>query len=300
MTQFTELTADIRSHDTRQTSDIAAAVSVVDAFASRSGAGVWPALDRADIADRLREIVQNPRLIDQGGLNLCGPAALAVMWGSRDPVALATFACQIFETGHSSIGSLHISPHSDILKADPATMPTQTRAADWMLLGAIRNSEDAFWQGSWRGDPSQQLSGMTLPETLARWFRESGTYAHVAEEGNWILEAGLEHAIHLPVQAGTDVALLINANMLSAARVLNAIPPEKQPSSNWLLDMFPNHYVVALNVPTVATEDDPELGAVAGDVVLSVWTWGANRIDMVVPQHDFVRNYFGAVIAHLP
>jgi len=289
-------TTDTRAFDTRVVSDISDAVAVIDEFRNSSDTTPWVGLDRADIADRLEELVNDSRLIQQGGLNLCGPAALICMWAGRDPLAFAEFATALFNTGTSSIGTLTIEPNSDLLSTDYTSVAAQanTRGADWMVLGAIRNTTNVFWQGTWRGDPDQELAALTRPEELADWLTATGIYGTVRNEANWATSAGIPHATDLVLSEGRDVALLIHTNLFNAARHTDL-------DHTFIMDQFPNHYVVALNSPTVAIADDDNGRFSSGDVLLSVWSWGrdTNNLDLAVPPDAFADNYFGAIIADL-
>jgi len=298
--QLDALLTDTRANDTLTVSDIDAARDVIAIFRDGEGSGSWIGLDRTEVADRLRDLIDNPRLIRQGALNLCGPAALLLMWGSRDPLGFATFATALYENGSADLGSLTIAPKDTLLAQDYSTLSTGTYGADWMLLGAIRNTDQPFWQSSWVGDPEQTLAGLTRPEELASWLRATGIYGHVSDEGNWASPAGIPHATGIAFREGRDVALLIHSNLLHAARSSG-----RPLDSQFLLDLFPNHYIVGLNNITVAVMDGPldDAGTPRfrkDDVLLSIWSWGENSFDLAVPQRDFIDNYYGAVIADLP
>jgi hypothetical protein len=188
-----------------------------------------------------------------------------------------------------------VDPSADLVEADASKFLTGTHGADWMVLGAIRNSNNVFWQGTWRGDPDQELAGLTRPEELTAWLEATGIYAGVRNEANWVSPAGIPHATGLEMPEGRDVAVLLHTNLLLGAKRNR----KTQLDHTFLLDQFPNHYVVALNTPTVAVADDVALGIAAGDVLLSVWSWGRNDLSLVVPADHFVANYYGAVIADL-
>lgn len=288
--QLDQLLNDAKASDTLAVSAAADAYAIVQAFANEpSATGAWWSLDRATVAQRLNEIIAEPRVVQQGALNLCGPASFFSQWARRDPVAFATFATTLFDNGSSAIGSLAVAPGADLLNQNYADMqqrmgPSISPSADWMILGALRNSTDVFWQGSWQGDPNQMLAALTRPEELANWFRATGIYANVSCEGNWVSPKGLPHALGLQERAGVDIALLIHANLMATSR--------NQPyDRDWLFSQFPNHFVVLLGdiVQDVQTRD----------VRLTVWTWGEVQ-PLVVSQDDFVSNYYGAVIATLP
>jgi hypothetical protein len=298
--QLDALLTDTRANDTLTVSDIDAARDVIAIFRDGEGSGSWIGLDRTEVADRLRDLIDNPRLIRQGALNLCGPAALLLMWGSRDPLGLATFATALYENGSADLGSLTIAPKDTLLAQDYSTLSTGTYGADWMLLSAIRNTDQPFWQSTWVGDPEQTLAGLTRPEELASWLRATGIYGQVSDEGNWASPAGIPHATGIAFREGRDVALLIHSNLLHAARSSG-----RPLDSQFLLDLFPNHYIVGLNNITVAVMDGPldDAGTPRfrkDDVLLSIWSWGENSFDLAVPQRDFIDNYYGAVIADLP
>ncbi|MDL5365983.1 hypothetical protein QSH18_10240 [Xanthomonas sp. NCPPB 2654] len=300
LTQLDALLTDTRATDTRSVSDIDEARDVIATFRDTDGSGSWNGLDRTEVADRLLDLVNNPRLIRQGYLNLCGPAALLVMWASRDPLGFANFATTLYDDGSADLGDLSIVPKDTLLAQDYSNLSTNTYGADWMLLSAIRNTDQPFWQSSWVGDPEQQLAALTRPEELASWLRATGIYAQVSDEGNWAAPAGIPHATGIEFREGRDVSLLINTNLLHDARRSAASIDER-----FLLNLFPNHYIVGLNNITVAVMDGPQnddgtLKFHKDDVLLSIWSWGENSVDLAVPQQSFVDNYYGAVIADLP
>ncbi|RQS71532.1 hypothetical protein DID96_12395 [Burkholderia sp. Bp8963] len=284
--QLSDFMKDMRAADTLTKSSRDDAHQLVDTFRAADGAGAWRSLSRDAVAKRLDDVVDNPRSIQQGHLNLCGPASVMCCWAARDPVAFVNYATVLFETGKSSIGTLAIQPSDALLNQDLSTLgDTGTDPADWMFLGALRNTTNVFWQPAWVGDPQQTLAGMTRPEEVAAWMTATGIYSRVRNEGNWATVAGLPHAMDIDLAEGTDVILLINVSLLAAAD--SSVPFDR----TFLLNQFPNHYVVLLSGVV------PQLN---GDIVLlSVWTWGNNKVDLKVPKQAFIDNYYGAVIASL-
>ncbi len=280
--------ADQRATDTLQLSTVAEAQAALHAFASSSGPGAWASLDRLQVAARLFEIVAVPRSITQGSLNLCGPAAFFSIVAARHPVALAQAAIELFEKGSCSLGGLTLAPTLDLQSASYSEMQRKSLfiapQADWMLLGALRNSTEVFWQPSWRGDPNQELAGMTRPEELAGWLQATGYFSSVVDGGRWASNPGLPDAEALAPEPGVDHAMLINVNMLAAATGNTA-------DQSFLLNMFPNHWVV------LVSEVVPD--AVAREVRMSVWTWGRTFHSLLIPEQLFQANYFGAVTTRL-
>lgn len=312
--KLAQLMQDGRAADTRMVSSVADAQRILRGFLGRTSAGAWPSLDRAEVGERLLELVENPRLFQQGALNLCGPATFLCMWTGRDPVGFARFATSLFEDGAARIGDLEITPSSDLLQQDYAIMLERMAGAvspqaDWMTMGAIRNNDDVLFV--WKGDPKQGLPGLTRPEELMTWLLATGIYGKVVNEANWGTRAGAPHASELLSFGGQDVALLLNTNAflggkVRAMRNLNApegapepsptINPVMLPDDRFILNQFPNHYVMLLNSPT--TRFDPG-SAERGSAWLSIWTW-AQSLSYEVPLRSFIDNYYGAVIAVLP
>jgi hypothetical protein len=295
--QLDQYTSDMRASDTKTVSDPTAAVQAIDTFAANTDAGAWGSLDRATVAARLKELINDPRSLDQATLNLCGPAALFMEWIGRDPEAFAEFATTLFDTGKASLGSLDIKPDQQLVNADYSTLASKGSGdppsqAEWMILGALRNAHQVFWQPNWAGDPKQTLAALTRPEELTAWFNATGIFTKVSNEANWATAAGIPHATSITLGEGTAAVLLIHMNLIAHATI-DGKPAVKDlgEDNTFLLNQFPNHYVHLLNEVTPSLDNKT--------VRLSIWSWGHSFLDMVVPQDAFVSNYYGAVKTYL-
>ena len=297
--KLTEYLRDERAADTNAISTKEDAKAVIDAFRAETAASPWTSLDRGQVADRLADLIDDPRQIHQGALNLCGPAVFFCMWNARDPVGFARFATQLFDNGRASIGSMNVAPSRKLLTKDysqmvPLMKGDVTTQADWMVMGALRNSEDVFWQGTWTGDPRQELPGLTRPEELAAWMKATGVWKTVRNEANWATNKGVQHAIDLQIFKGWDTALLVNANLLVAAHPIDNTcgqDPGAMPENNWILKQFPNHFVMLLS-EIVRNEQ-------ADTLEFGIWSWGHTLPCLSVPTKAFTDNYYGAVIGQM-
>jgi hypothetical protein len=298
---LTEFMQDIRISDSRALSSFEDAQAVISTFAESSDSGAWPTLDRASVAERLGTLFSAPapgdsgtgyRSIYQAGLNLCGPAALLVMATGRDPVAVARYATDLFNTGSGSIGNFSVSASDDFRNADFAEMSSRgstSSQAEWMMLGAIRNDTEQFWQPEWTGNPDQEVAGMTRPEELANWMQQTGIWSRVIDSGRWASNPGIPNATSLKPFEGTDIAMLIHAKLLDKSEVIGRI--EGPAATSWSpLDYFPNHWVVLLSEVTQNVVDNT--------LEFTVWTWGS-RARLRASQQVFIDNYFGTVVASL-
>jgi len=167
--------------------------------------------------------------------NICGPAALFSQWAKRDPVAFASFATNLFDTASASIGSLEVASKEDLVGTSYAqtlqrTVTSGCPQADWMFLSALRNSTDVFWQGSFTGDPDPQLSAATRPGEIAEWFDATRIYRKADNGATLITAAGIPHALSLRVFRGSDISILIHANLIVKGEPLKGMKPD----SNWV------------------------------------------------------------------
>lgn len=296
-----EFLQDERIDDPKMSSTFEDAQAVLDTFASSDAESAWPSLNRATVAERLRTLIAPAqkgdagtgyRSLNQGGLNLCGPAALLVMATGRDPVAVARYAADLFDNGSASLGNMTVSASDELRNADFTEMSgrgTINSQAEWMMLSAIRNSTEAFWQPEWTGDPDQELAGMTRPEELANWMRQTGIWSRVTDNGRWASNPGVPDATSIELAQGLDFAMLIHANLIKESTVKDGDRAPKEHS--WSIDQyFPDHWVLLLSGVTPQVSDN--------SLDFTIWTWGG-RLRLNAPQRVFIDNYFGTVSASL-
>ncbi|MEV5017695.1 hypothetical protein ACIGW1_31880 [Streptomyces sp. NPDC053780] len=274
-------------------SDISTALANVEAFRTQSDQSISWELDRNDVIQRLKALLQNPNKLDQHGLNACASAAFFRLWLARDPVAAAAFTCQMLRHGSSTIGSLVVAPDADltgqdynILRANtnaqhPNAMPEST---DWMLLSALRDSENVFFD--YLGQPytlGDAAAGLTLPGTLASWLSATHVYSSVSDNTTLVGPADLSPLLNLIPTSDVDILLFVNAN---AIYDLAATPgPPEIPFPGFAV---PNHYVL-MTRPFIQADG-------TNWIDIEVWTWGSIKTGwQKIPR--FLDNSFGWMVA---
>jgi hypothetical protein len=285
--QLTATMRNQRAQDTRTVSSRADAHAVIQAFRGSSAVSPWISLSRAEVADRLDRLIDDSGLFLQGNLNLCGPAAFLNVWTRRDPLAFARFATTLFDTGRASIGSFDVAPSDSLVRNDYAAMLSRgviTPQADWMTMGALRNNDDAIFV--WTGEPGDDLGGMTFPEEIERWLRATGLYRTIDNQVGNSLSAlsskGFNAAADLQVREGTDIIVLIQANMC-ASQIGAAV-------TGGFLSHFSNHWVVLISDVLEIVDDH--------SVAFPIWTFGQDYPDVRVATVPlFADNYYGAIVA---
>jgi N-acetylmuramoyl-L-alanine amidase len=293
--EMTAYTRDERAADKRQISTVADATALVDAYIARGSQTVWPNVDATVVAQQIKDRCADHRLFQQGNLNLCGPAAFLTIWAGRDPVGYARYAIGILENGTGAIGSTTISasPGLEAITYPRLGRPTlmTAPAADFVCMSPLRNDANAILPY----DPSSGLElveALTTPGELAGWLRATGAFSSVRDQGNWARSAGIDHALDLMVGAGMDAAVLINVNALASAGKVEAVSGGARvnpmtPDRTFILNMFPNHFVVLLSeiVPDISKNT----------LSLSVWSWAGSYVFSEIPVRTFSTNYYGAV-----
>ena len=254
------------------------ALVVAQAFSSSTATTKAFQLNHQDVSNRLIELINQPDLIEQGSLNLCGPAAFFYFLLNRDPKMFAQYVSSLFATGQGTLGRLSITPDDD-LKNQTYQSSWGSPSADWMAMSALR--DDSNWLIDYEGTPQETISAATTAGDVKTWMKNTDLYTKVRNEGNWVSKKGLAHAKGLDVKKH-DNALLINAHILS-----NAATARKK-SNEYILKAFPNHWVC---LKTPVTENN-------GEVMFDCWSWGS-IYSVKLPTSTFEANYYGAVIGEL-
>lgn len=263
------------------------AIRKVNQFKAETGAGRWAHLQRGTLADGLIERINDPNLIAQRATPLCGPAALVRAIARNSPLQYATAVIDLFKNARAHIGSLTITPGSELLRDPPEG---NTNQADWIMLASIRDSDNWFFSPS--GIFGSSLAGITQPGTIEQWFRNAG-YSSVIQKTYTVLKpiymvlaAELAEANRLFNQ-GYYVLLIVDSDVLS------------RDTQDDLVSMYPDHWIV-LNSPIrdggIINYDAP--------IQFRAWSWGREinvpeSASKPLPKRDFLHKYYGFIAARL-
>jgi len=271
------------------------ALASVDAFeADPDKATAWR-LDRAATLARLRELLRNPDLMHQRGLNACGPAVFFRLWLARDPVAVARFACTLLYRGAAEIGTLAVRPRPTLLHQDHAQIRNTADAAaghqvtpetaDWMLLCALRDSENGLLE--YRGEPdtfADRAAGVTLPSTLQGWLAASGAWYLVQNHTNLVFAADPQHLLQTVPAPTVDVVLLANSTAATGIATTPIVPGWAPPQPG--LFPLPDHYI-AMTGPFRQSTDQRW-------VHVDFWSWGERHAGWQGSEL-LMKDYFGQI-----
>jgi hypothetical protein len=281
---------DIKSSKADALAKVAQYDSIIAQPDSIAAVSPWR-IDRKLMYDRLKSLIDDPNLVKQDGLGLCGPAAFLTLWLKRDPLAVAEFAVELYETGKSSINEYLVEPDKDSLISEDYNALKNTNVdftpeADWMIMGSLRDTENLWLDYNGKPDNVDSLAGITLPSALANWLEATNIYSvtrdeTIRNETNVFLTKGIDHAMSLKYSPKRDIILLINASMIGAA----------SSSPRFLFDRVPNHYIILTS--DIIRETD-------GSITFRYWSWGKEFTkyeECNFKEAVFESNYYGAVIA---
>jgi hypothetical protein len=256
--------------------DLPGAVAKITQFKGRTGSGAWTKLDRAAVADRLIELVNDPDKLNQGSLGVCGAAAFFNVWIEADPLAFVAYATSLYDTGQGMIGSLEVEAGSDLRGQDYAVLRPKLNPdvppADWMVMSALRDSENFIFD--FEGTPQEDFSGGTSGGEIASWLRATQLFSRVSDDTAPILGEDLAQAKTLNPTANRKVILFIDTNMVDTTRAKGKS----------------KHFVnLRSKVSQLAN----------GNVDFTYWTWGDPPTPVAQPltKSRFESTYMGSITA---
>lgn len=256
------------------------ALALVADFRTHS-VGVWPNLNRSDVADGLEVRIADPTRISSAHSSLCGAASVIYELATADPVAYAQAAINLYESGQATIRSLIIKPSSTLRSG---ILPAQNDAADWLVLGSLRDSENWLFTYKENGHWWDDVKAIQLPHTVATWMQRFG-YSDIRNETNLMFTKGWDNLVEANnfYGKGYKVSLFINSCMMYS-------------SSQDEISAVPDHWIGMASKATSSTiHADPH-----SKFKISVFSWGkiqAIPVDPSVPMHPkvFLQNYYGYV-----
>lgn len=238
----------------------------------------WPKLDPTVVLPRIAAISADPNEFNQGSIGLCTAAAFFHHQFQAKPNTLGIFARDLFGSGVGFIGGLKVAPGGDLRSADYAAiaakhagrgpMPPQ---ADWMMMSALRDSENWFFD--YEGAPDESFSMSTSASELSGWYEDTGFYTDVSfkDDGD---QAEFTALLKKPKN---QVALWVDSRLV--------VPTMKAGESSHM----------------VTLESQISFDTVADTCQLDYWTWGEKTLRKYNGKlSDMVGLYMGAIIATLP
>lgn len=253
------------------------ALSLVDSLLDSIVSSPWR-FPKDEFATRLRAVINSPYLINQGSINVCGPASFFMIWCTVDPVGFCKYAIDMYLMGHGNIGNLLVRPDSSLVNQEYSLiqdrLTIQCPSCDWMVMSSLRDSENHVLD--FNGTPEEDVSGITTPGEIEKWLNSTGIFIQVSNQASIAIAADIDHAAGLLPSKDTFIIMLINAVML---------PQSGSSSLSSLARFFPNHFIVL--------QSRAEISSLA--VKLDFWSWG-ETYSAEIDIGEFRSNYYGSIV----
>jgi hypothetical protein len=236
-------------------------------------------INRADLHFSLRVREKDASKIDQRATSLCGPAALMYLTAKHRPSQYAQYVLDLYENGTAHLGKLQVRPSKACKNFRP--FESEVAAADWVALAGLRDSENLVFDYK---DPGDNVAGVTLPSTLARWLTKVG-FSEVSDHTNLVFTKG-EKNLRQAAQMFRDhyeVCLLVHQQVI-----------ENPPSVRGVVHQartFPSHWIVLTSDIAITKES----------VSFTVYSWGQDNRPVpyqswaTMTLKEWLQSYYGFV-----
>jgi hypothetical protein len=143
------------------------ALKDIDTFSASATLGKWApaAVNKPALVLDMKNTVENPLLVDQGGENLCGPAAIVYELVKRDPIKYVRIVQQCYEQGKFQAKTKWYTNNNAGLYSET---PDAITPADWIVMAVMRNASNTFFDFN-TGDG---FAAITTWLDMQEWSRE--------------------------------------------------------------------------------------------------------------------------------
>lgn len=273
--------------------------------------------DRALLIKAIEDRQKDPKLISQGRVALCGPAAFIYCMARENAGAYGEYVLDLALTGEGKLGGLHVKAGAGCRNA---ALKDETEPVDWIALASLRDDTNAI---AAMDDPTDQFAGITTGGDLKKWFSKTGWFpGGVVDTSGWAATQSLDNLLEVNLRsANAYVCLCINASIIAVTPGelgMNKIGKTHAPKNGW---GGANHWIVLGDAAAPGTTDNKDIlmtlpnqapqkyypGPANRDLLLkgplafSFYSWKEikhvhDRFNPILTE-EFLRYYYGFVIA---
>lgn len=215
---------------------------------------------------------------------------------TKHPDVYVRYAIDLAEKGKAKIGKLEVAPSSDCR----ATVlgGSTLDAVDWVTLAGLRDARNLLLDYQ---SPDDRAAGITMPSTLAGWFRDSELFKDVIDNTNLVFDKDLSDLVQANARrdSGYSVCLFIGAQILYSK-------PDGGKS-------IPNHWIVlnkqvlvggatTIGLSSLGSKVDDDDSLQGKAVSVEAYTWGQEHRALCggaksVTVEEFLDYFYGYVCA---
>ncbi|GAB5424682.1 MAG: hypothetical protein Crog4KO_18290 [Crocinitomicaceae bacterium] len=210
-------------------------------------------VSKASIINGVLDRISNPEKVYQEDLNLCGPAAFAVAWASYDPEGYARSVIHLFRYGYFNYNGWKVKANADTYGQ---SVESGMDSVDWVLLPAIRHSENAIYDYNPKND--RGIAAYTSHWEMSEWLERISGVTESRDSSPTISE------MNSAFKKGKMQVLLVDwAQIAGSDKKGKGGSKKSSKPDSYINAVTGNHYVILKS----------KLTAVGNSVEFDVWTW---------------------------
>jgi hypothetical protein len=233
------------------------ALMAVDAFRAETVTPKYDNISQTELLSGLIARINDPEKVDQASLNLCGPAAYCVLWAKHDPEGYAKAAIELYKKGSYTYNGKTITANADTFDQTP---PTGMSKIDWMMLAAIRHSENL-----WYYDPESDDGALafTTHWEMTAWISNIVGISENRDSSPTI------DSVNSAINSGKTVVLLVDWGQLSKDISKKGKDGSKKSGKpNSLINSWTGSHYIIMTKPIAVNGDQ---------ITFEIWTWASRR-----------------------
>ena len=234
------------------------ALMEVDAFKAETVTSKYDNISQTELISDLTARINDPEKIDQTSLNLCGPAAYCVLWAKHDPEGYAKAALELYKKGSYTYNGKTITANPETFDQTPISGMSKV---DWMMLAAIRHSENAFYDYDPKNDRGK--AAFTTHWEMTAWI------SNIVGIGENRDSSPTIESVNSAINSGKTVVLLVDWGQISkdiAKKGKEGSKKSGKPDS--LINSWTgNHYIIMTKAITINGDE----------ITFEIWTWASRR-----------------------
>ncbi|MBL4649240.1 MAG: hypothetical protein JKY03_05870 [Aureispira sp.] len=234
------------------------ALMAVDEFRAETVTPKYDNISQAELLLGLEARINDPEGVDQSSLNLCGPAAYCVLWAKHDPEGYAKAAIDLYKKGSYTYNGKTITANTDTFDQTPLAGMSKI---DWMMLSAIRHSENAFYDYNPKND--RGTAAFTTHWEMTAWI------SNIVGIGENRDSSPTISSVNSAINSGKTVVLLVDWGQLSKnIKKKGKEGSKKSGKPDSLINSWTgNHYIIMTKPITVN----------GNQITFEIWTWASRR-----------------------
>jgi hypothetical protein len=190
-------------------------------------------------------------------LNLCGPAAYCVLWAKHDPEGYAKAALELYKKGSYTYNGKTITANPDTFEQTPTSGMSKI---DWMMLAAIRHSENMF---GYNPKNDYGIAAFTTHWEMTAWI------SNIVGIGENRDSSPTIESVNRAINSGKTIVLLVDWGQLNkniAKKGKEGSKKAGKPDS--LINSWTGNHYIIMTTPISINGDE---------ITFEVWTWASRR-----------------------